>query len=215
VTAQSANSSTILNKVHSTRPCEHPTSNIDEAVKSPILTTKCTKNTKGQKIFNNFSFVLFVSFVVSYKHSFLATFYELINIQHRTSNDGSAALSPFINRQNTLFDVGRSMFDVGRSELLHAIALGFMHRMVNAVQAESLQIHQHPCPGNGNMIWYRFAGGTVPGQTHAGPNPTPVQSDPMMNAPGRQRLHTGRKPQPIEQGISNAAPPLPFEAGRR
>ena len=52
----------------------------DEAVKSPILTTKCTKNTKGQKIFNNFSFVLFVSFVVSYKHNFLATFYELIKV---------------------------------------------------------------------------------------------------------------------------------------
>ena len=53
---------------------------IDEAVKSLILTTKCTKNTKGQKIFNNFSFVLFVSFVVSYKHNFLATFYELIKV---------------------------------------------------------------------------------------------------------------------------------------
>jgi O-acetyl-ADP-ribose deacetylase (regulator of RNase III) len=55
----------------------------DEAVKSPILTTKCTKNTKGQKILYNFSFVIFVSFVVSYKHSFLATFYELIKDEHR------------------------------------------------------------------------------------------------------------------------------------
>jgi hypothetical protein len=35
--------------------------------------------------------------------------------EHRASNDGFATLSQFINRQNTLFDGGRSMFDVGRS----------------------------------------------------------------------------------------------------
>jgi hypothetical protein len=44
----------------------------DEAVKSLILTTK---NTKGQKIFNNFSFVFFVSFVVKNN-----VFYEAIQI---------------------------------------------------------------------------------------------------------------------------------------
>jgi hypothetical protein len=39
------------------------------------------------------------------------------NVQHRRSKVGFAVLSPFINRQNALFDVGRSMFDVGRSDL--------------------------------------------------------------------------------------------------
>jgi hypothetical protein len=40
--------------------------------------------------------------------------------EHRTSNVGFAALSLSINRQNTLFDVGRSMLNV--QTFLHAIA---------------------------------------------------------------------------------------------
>ncbi|CAB1082983.1 hypothetical protein D1AOALGA4SA_10571 [Olavius algarvensis Delta 1 endosymbiont] len=40
--------------------------------------------------------------------------HEMSNVECRMSNDGIASLSRYKNRQNTLFDVGRSMFDVRR-----------------------------------------------------------------------------------------------------
>jgi hypothetical protein len=49
----------------------------DEIVKSLISTTKTTKNTK-EKIYNNFSFVLFVSSVVIKIEARFVTFYEAV-----------------------------------------------------------------------------------------------------------------------------------------
>ena len=45
------------------------------------------------------------------------------NIECRMSKDGIASLSLFKNRQNTLFDVGRSMFDVRCSFVSQLIRL--------------------------------------------------------------------------------------------
>jgi hypothetical protein len=45
------------------------------------------------------------------------TRYLYMPFEHRTSKDGFAALSQCLNRQKALFDVGRWMFDVGRSDL--------------------------------------------------------------------------------------------------
>jgi hypothetical protein len=56
---------------------EYRALNLDEIVKSLILTTKGTKNTKSMKMYNNFSFV---SFVVIYKYGFLATFFGAISV---------------------------------------------------------------------------------------------------------------------------------------
>jgi hypothetical protein len=47
--------------------------------------------------------------------------YPFVPAEHRTSKDGFVALSPFINRHNAVFDVGRSMLDV--QIFLNAIAL--------------------------------------------------------------------------------------------
>jgi hypothetical protein len=100
------------------------------------------------------------------------------NVQHRTSKDGFAALSQSINRQSTLFDVGRSMFDVGRSDLFTCYRLGPLPHRTPITASGNTVLFRMPSPG-ALQSCIKWAGRWSPGSSFwSSPEPHGARGSP-------------------------------------